>query len=195
MGHWIMALALMRAWGASPIVSRVDLDADKGTAVLSENADVSDVHRTDSGLRWTALEHSLPLPISTEDPMAKFIFKEADLGAMDQEMLEVHGLKAGEYKLQIDGKPIATLKRDELEHGVNLAALPTPMLGQARGLSWLEDRRVQQDAARSSLVGEQTGIAGGAEAVKTLQADSDEVLKQMHKDAQPKPHKFELIAI
>jgi hypothetical protein len=194
MGHWIMAEELMRCWGASPVVSNVRLDAANATVAATENADVSGVQRTANGLKWTTLEHALPLPISAEDPMAKFFFAVGHLGDMDEETLAVRGLTANQYELRIDGKPLAKFTRTELEHGINLAALPTPMLGQASGLHWLEDRRTKQDAARFSLVGEQPNVPGGMDAARTLEAASAENLKQQHHDAQPKPHTFELIA-
>jgi lysophospholipase L1-like esterase len=194
MAHWVLAEALMRRWAATPIVSRVRLDAGKASATVTDNADVSAVKHGPSGLRWTCLERALPLPIPANEPMAQFVFREADLGSMDEELLTVVGLPADHYELQIDGKVITTLSRGELEKGVNLAALPTPMLGQARGVAWLEERRMKQDAARFSLIAEDPLVPGAAEAAATLEAASAATLKQQRKDVVPKPHQFELIA-
>jgi lysophospholipase L1-like esterase len=194
MAHWVMAETLMRRWGATSVVSRVRLDANKAFATLTDNADVSAVKQSATGLRWTCLERALPLPIPANEPMAQFIFREADLGSMDEEMLTVLGLPAEHYELQIDGKVIATLSRADLEKGVNLAALPTPMLGQARGVAWLEERRMKQDAARFSLIAEDPHVLGAAEAAATLEAASAATLKQQRTEAVPKPHQFELVA-
>ena len=194
MGHWVMAETLMQRWGASNIVSRVTLDAASSVAPVSENAEVSSVHRTNSGLAWTCLEHALPLPIPTNEPMAQFAFRIANLGSMDEELLQVHGLPAQSYDLRIDGKSIAKLRRADLEKGINLAALPTPMLGQARGIAWLEERRMKQDAARFSLIAEDPLVPGGGDAAKTLAAASSAVRKQQRLEVIPKPHKFELVA-
>jgi lysophospholipase L1-like esterase len=194
MAHWVMAEALMRSWGATPLVSRVVLNATKESANVTDNAEVTAVKSNINGLRWTCLERALPLPIPANEPMAQFVFHEADLGTMDQELLVVFGLSANHYALQIDGKFITTIGRAELEKGVNLAALPTPMLGQARGVAWLEERRMKMDAARFALIAEDPLVPGGTEAAATLQAASDATLKQQRNEATPKPHQFELIA-
>ena len=194
MGHWVMAEELMRRWGASAVVSRVKLDAANSVATGGENAEVSAVHRTNSGVTWTCLEHALPLPIPTNEPMAQFVFRIANLSSMDQEILEVRGLMAENYDLRIDGKSIAILSRADLETGVNLAELSTPMLGQSRGVAWLEERRMKQDAARFSLIAGDSLVPGGAEAAKTLAVASAAVRKQQHLEAMPKSHNFELVA-
>ena len=113
---------------------------------------------------------------------------------MDQEILEVRGLMAENYDLRIDGKSIAILSRADLETGVNLAELSTPMLGQSRGVAWLEERRMKQDAARFSLIAGDSLVPGGAEAAKTLAVASAAVRKQQHLEAMPKSHNFELVA-
>lgn len=194
MGHWVMAETLMRHWGASPVVSIVKLDAAHATVTATENADISSVQRTANGLRWSSLEHALPLPIPANEPMAQFIFRVADLGSMDEETLQVQGLSAGSYELQIDGKPVATLSRLDLEKGVNLAGMPTPMLGQARGLALLEERRMKLDFARFSLIAEDPLVPEGPEAAVTLISASAAVRKQQRLESTPRPHTFELVA-
>lgn len=193
-GHWIMAATLMRAWRASPEVSRVELDAAKLSVALARNVEVSDLQATANGITWTALEHSLPLPFSTDDPLMKFVVRVGNLEAMDQEVLQVRGLVADRYSLQIDGKPVLDLTKQQLSAGVNLALLPTPMLDQARGLDWLEDRKMKMDAARFALEGEMPSTPGAADAGKVLRAAETVITTEQRHDAQPKPHKFILVS-
>lgn len=194
MGHWVMTMALMDAWHASPEVSFQQLDAQSGTVVKSRNAEVSNVQRTGTGLTWTSLEHSLPLPFSLDDPLAVFAMKATAIAAEDQEILKVTGLSGLQYGLQIDDKPVADLSSAELASGVNLSLLRTPMLGQARDLDWLEDRKMKLDAARFALEAEMPATTGTADAVKTLRAAEESVTEEQHAKGQPKRHTFALIA-
>jgi lysophospholipase L1-like esterase len=193
-GHWIMAETLMRAWQATPEVSRVELDAAKRSVAIARNVEVSDLQTTANGITWTALEHSLPLPFSTDDPLMKFAVRVGKLEAMDQEILQVSGLVAGRYSLRIDGKAVLDLTKQQLSAGVNLALLPTPMLDQARGLDWLEDRKMKMDAARFALEGEMPSTPGAADAAKVLRAAETALTTEQRQNAQPKPHKFVLVA-
>jgi hypothetical protein len=133
-GHWIMTEELMQLWHASPEVSHIELDAQTGAVSVSRNADVSQIQKASDKITWTALEHALPLPFSTDHPLVQFTVRVAKLEAMDQEILQIRGLPAERYSLQIDGKAVTDLTRDQLKNGVNLATLPTPMLDQANGL-------------------------------------------------------------
>jgi hypothetical protein len=193
-GHWVMAESLMRVWHASPEVSRVELDAAKGSVVVARNADVSELAVTEKRISWTALEHSLPLPFSLDDPLMKFTVKVANLEGMDQEILQVHGLVADQYNLQIDGKPVLDLTREQLNAGVNLAIEPTPMLDQANGLSWLEDRKMKMDAATFALEGEMPATPGAADAVRVLRTAETAVTVEQRQKAQPVSHKFLLLS-
>jgi hypothetical protein len=193
-GHWVMAVALMQAWGALPEISHIELDAAKRSAVAARNADVSDVQVTGNGITWTALEHSLPLPFSIDDPLMNFVVRVANLEAMDQEVLQVHGLVADRYSRQIDGKLVLDLTKKQLNAGVNLALLPTPMLDQAHGLDWLEDRKMKMDSARFALEAEMPSTPGAVDAAKVLRAAEAALTVEQRQKAQPKPHKFALVA-
>jgi lysophospholipase L1-like esterase len=194
MGHWVMTAALMDAWHASPEVSFQQIDAKITAVVSARNADVSNLHGTSTSLSWTALEHALPLPFSLDDPLAVFALKATTIAAQDREILKVTGLTATDYVLHIDDKPVADLTSAQLAAGVNLALLRTPMLGQARDLDWLEDRKMKLDAARFALEGEMPQTPGTAEAITTLRAAEEAVTAEQHAKGQPKPHTFTLIA-
>lgn len=124
----------------------------------------------------------------------KFAVRVGKLQAMDQEILQVRGLVEDRYSLQIDGKPVLDLTKQQLSVGVNLAVLPTPMLDQARGLDWLEDRKMKMDAARFALEGEMPSTPSAADAAKVLRAAETALTIEQRQDAQPKPHKFALVA-
>ena len=192
--QWVMANELLRTWHASPFVSRVELDAASGVASATQNADVSQVQLTSSGITWTVLEHALPLPLPTENPMMQLTIRVANLESMDQEILQVRGLRSSLYSLQIDGKPVTDLTRDQLKHGVNLALLSTPMLDQAKGIDWLEERKTKLDTARFALEAEMPSTPGALEATTTLRSAQREITREQREKAKPKPHNFALVA-
>jgi lysophospholipase L1-like esterase len=192
--HWVMAEELMNTWQADPEVSSVELDAQSVTVVVSRNADISNLQHAGSELRWTVLEHALPLPLSLGNPMMAFVIRVGHLESMDMEMLRVRGLSTGRYSLEIDGKAIGDFSAEQLNAGLNLALLRTPMLDQARGVDWTEERKMKMDAARFTLEAEMPDTAASLEAVKTLRAAIDTLSAESHQQALPKPHTFALVA-
>jgi lysophospholipase L1-like esterase len=192
--HWIMSEALLRSWRAPSEVSNVELDAKRATVVSSRNADISALEISGAGLRWTALEHALPVPFSLEDPMSLFVIRVGNLESMNLEMLRVRGLSAARYSLEIDGKPVADFSVQQLEEGVNLGRLHTPMLDQAGDLDWREERKMKIDSARFTLEDEMPTSAASVEAVKTLRVAMESLTAEQHEKGQPKPHQFALVA-
>jgi lysophospholipase L1-like esterase len=127
-GHLVMAGEMLKAWGASPLVSRVRLDAASGKVVEAENAKVSSFAK----LNWTQLDGSLPFALDPENAAVKLVLAHCDFtAALNRETLQVDGLAAGTYELDIDGQAVAKLTAEQLASGVDLAALDTPMRRQA----------------------------------------------------------------
>ncbi len=82
-----------------------------------------------------------PKPIWTHtDPAAALMIQLSGFySALNQEPLQVTGLKTGSYQLRIDGSSIGTFTAEQLASGINLATLHTPMMDQAwkvLDLSW-----------------------------------------------------------
>ena len=59
-----MAEALLKAWGAPPMVSEVKLDGAAGALIRASGAEASGVKRSEKGLSWTETESALPLPVN-----------------------------------------------------------------------------------------------------------------------------------
>ncbi len=190
--QWIMAAALMEAWQVDPVVSDVTITAGDATVATATRTKVSDLKKTATGLRWAQLDEALPLPLDLNDAMTAVLLKESDIEKLDRQMLRVRGLAAGSYELWIDQKLIATFSDETLERGVNLALLKTPMLDQARGIDWEEDRRATLDEARFILSAETAKQPDPAAAEERLQAAEDELAATIRKQAAPKLHTFEL---
>ena len=191
-GHWIMAAALLSAWHADPVVSRLGLNAATAAVIDKERTTVTNLERSANGLKWTQVDEALPLPLDFNNAMVPMLVKTSTIAQMDQMILRVDSLAPGRYDLTIDGKAIASFSHDQLQHGVNLALDKTPMLDQAREIDGKEDRRATLDLARFVLSAEikQSATTGVAE--EKLREAGDELEAAARKDLDPKPHHFDL---
>jgi lysophospholipase L1-like esterase len=190
--HWVMAAALVRSWGLSPVVSGLQLDVATKKAVATENTQIADLEVGESELHWTQTDNALPLPLSLDDGMIQFALSVSELAAIDQQLLFVKGLPAARYTLKIEEKKIATLTREQLSSGVNLALYATPMESQAKGVDAIEQKRMRLDEARFLLAIEDPTVANAAEATSAIEAKDAALVTEQRKLAQPKPHRFEL---
>jgi hypothetical protein len=189
---WIMAAALVEAWHIDPVVSRVVLDAKSGRAQDALHTAVTDVAATTTGMSWTQRDEALPLPLDLNSAMTPVMLAVSDVAQVDQEILRVDGLGAGMYALRVDSKLVATVSREELQTGVNLALLKTPMWEQARGIDFLEERRGMLDQARFVLAEELKAKETSAAAETRLWEAQDELAGKMRAELTLKPHSFEL---
>jgi lysophospholipase L1-like esterase len=189
--HWIMAAALMSAWRVSPVVSSVTLNAD-GNLVGSERTRISNLLKSSAGLQWTQLDEALPLPLDFNDAMTPLLLQISNIADLDQQILRVVSLAPGKYQLSIDGKPIATFSRDELQRGVNLALQKTPMLEQARAVDSTEEQAADFDHTRFTLGADVKPIPTTGIAEATLRAAQAELDQRVRNQISPQPHQFEL---
>ena len=120
------------------------------------------------------------------------LLKVSEIAKLDEELLRVEALDPGVYELRIDGKHVAEFSRDELKSGVNLALYKTPMLDQARGIDWMEERRAYLDQARFILSAEVTQTSIPATTDATIREAEEELAGKIRAQAMPKPHHFEL---
>ena len=187
-GHTIMAWTILKQLGATPLVSSAEIRCGWWTRARNErNCRVTHVKLTGGVLSFDRLEKALPFPV---DPRAEPALKLAPIVAdLDTYTLKVTGLKAASYSLSVDGTVVASIAREELARGWNLAAVKTPMGDQAQEVLQLvfkkndvffdRWRNVQLNPARQAALPKlDQQIAG-------LEAKIDEVRK-------PKTHHFEL---
>jgi lysophospholipase L1-like esterase len=194
-GHTVMGAALLRAWNAPPLVSRVAIDAAAKTVVAAESTEVTGLAAAaESGLSWTQLDRALPLPLSFEDATVELAQKSgADLESLDQELLQVTALAAGRYELRIDGQTIGTFTDAELAKGVNLARYNTPMRWQAFAVAWSAgDGHELQKLRRRLLVAAEKDPSLRA-TTSALAAQDEAEQKARSEQATPEPHTFDLV--
>jgi lysophospholipase L1-like esterase len=191
--HWVLAAALTRSWGLSPVVSSVKLNASTAKTTAAENTQVDDLKLVNGTLQWTQLDNALPLPLLLDDRMIQFVLKITDLSSIDQQLLSVSGLSASRYSLNIDGKNIASFSREQLASVVNLALIATPMESQAKSVDAIELKRTRLDEANFILNIEDPKAPDAADSNSAIQAKGASLAEEQRKAAQPKPHHFELI--
>jgi lysophospholipase L1-like esterase len=195
-GHLLMAEALLKAWNAPALVTAVEIDAAKVRPVRTDNTTVSDLKEA-NGLAWTQNDNALPMPLDSKDRVLKLAVQSSDfLQALNQQPLKITGLKASRYLLKIDGDEVGTLSRDQLEQGVNLAELPTPMVKQAQAVHDLTLKHNNIHAVRwrelQVVLAQQPlpHLPQAMEALDNLEAD---LVAQQRATAQPKTRHYELL--
>ncbi len=194
-GHLIMAEGLLKAWNAPSLVAGVTIDVT-GKRANGANASVSGLVVTGNTLTWTQTDNALPFPLDTKDDTLMLAVRSSDfVSTLDNEPLTVTGLADGSYTLKIDGEPVGTFTKDQLQTGINLALLPTPMLKQAQAvhaLTWKHNdiHSMRWRNVDFPFLGDKSpAVRKALDGLDALEAD---VVHQQHVAAQPKPHKFAL---
>ena len=145
------------------------------------------------------LDAALPMPIDPNDKLLNFAVDSSDLiDTLDQEMLRVRNLSAAKLELRIDGAAVSTFTKEQLEAGVNLARLNTPMLKQALMVHQLTLQRATAHNIRWRQV--QVPMTAEAEKNKSAAMNAldglDRQLARLQRDAaQPREHHYELRAV
>jgi len=198
-GHLLMAEALLKAWQAPATVTAVEIDAAKPAVTSVTNTQVTDLAVSER-VSWTQADEALPMPVDAKDEVVALALRASDfVEAMDQQPLKVTGLTAARYRLKIDDEVVGTFSKEELAKGVNLATLATPMAKQAAAVHDLTVRHNVVHFARWRLVGvnlqsvavDPAHVRAAADALDALEAD---VVAQQRAAAQPKNHRYELVA-
>lgn len=128
-GHTVMAWAILKGLGATPLVSKADVDY-AAKKVTTSHCRVENLKSGDGTVSFERLDEALPMPL---DPRAEAVTKLAPvLQDLDQYELRITGLPAGNYELSIDGEPATKASADELAQGVNLATRAGPISRQAQ---------------------------------------------------------------
>jgi lysophospholipase L1-like esterase len=195
-GHLLMGATLLRAWGAVPLVSRVEIDAAARSVVAAENTDVSGLSASEGGFSWTQLDRALPLPVNFDDAEVALAQKAgAALETLTSQPLVVRGLGAGRYELKIDGSRIGDFSEAELARGVDLARYNTPQRWQAMSVKWSAAESVERQRLRRGIL---AGANGDAKALETaeylLQAD-EQARRKRRERAQPVARKYEVVRL
>jgi len=206
-GHLIMAESLLKAWGASPIVSAVEIDAASKEVARSENTAVTGL-TVDRAVAWSQTDAALPMLVSLRDRSLPTNTRRGaatlDLAlecsdfmeSLNQQTLRVRGLEAARYTLKIDGSEVGSFSGEQLSKGLNLAALATPMAIQALGVHVLTLKRGEVHEMRwkqLQVALQNDNLARLPAVLEGLDAVEEELAVRQRAAAQPAIHAYELI--
>jgi lysophospholipase L1-like esterase len=189
-GHIIMAGALLKSWGADPVVSSVHLNAASKAVAGSERTHIDSF----DGTSWTQKDEALPFAMDPDDKVVQLVLANSHFtDELNQETLQVEGLAAGNYELSIDGTAVSKFSADQLSTGVNLANFATPMRKQALDVLGAVRERSQLDFFQWRQVRvSHADLPAEAKADQALSALEVQMDDQVIKMAEPKPHKYQL---
>jgi hypothetical protein len=128
-GHTVMAWAILKGLGATPLVSRADIDKAAKKVATAEGCQIQNLQVGNGTISFERLDEALPMPIDTRaQPALKLAPILEDL---DRYELRITGLAPGDYQVSIDGEPAARVSGGELGDGCNLATRAGPITKQA----------------------------------------------------------------
>ncbi|MCX5654438.1 MAG: SGNH/GDSL hydrolase family protein [Planctomycetota bacterium] len=188
-GHTLMAWIILKELKAPALVSSAELDVSGGQGgkvVSATQCTVSNVKYDNTALSFDRADETLPMPV---DERAMDALKLGPvLSDLNRYELKVAGLSADRYDVSIDGELAATVTKEELAKGWNLAAAAGPITKQAREVLAL--------IFKKNLVGKTLWEAQLRPWRKAewpgLQKQVDDFEAQITAACQPKPHHFEL---
>ncbi len=137
-GHLIMAALILDAMHVSPLVARVQIDAEKRVVAKvghgeTMNADVSALRSSSNEVAFTYAPKALPFPLLNEYKNAEKFYPLTE--RLNKEVIAVTGLAPGSYDLAFDSVKVGTFSADEFAAGVNVALLETPNQQRAKALA------------------------------------------------------------
>ncbi len=128
-GQTVMAWAVLKGLGATPLVSRVEIDCAGKNAKTSQ-CRVENLKLADGMVGFDRLDTALPMPIDKRAEVAtKLASVQEDLNLYE---LRIAGLPEGNYEVSIDGEAASKASAEELAKGVNLASQAGPITKQAQ---------------------------------------------------------------
>lgn len=192
-GHLIMAEALLKAWNAPATVSDVRINAAAQAIERAQNARAYDLRVDGQNVSWVQVDFALPMPLDMKDPLIALAVKCSDVvKSLNQELLSVSGLTGEKYDLKIDGNQIGVFSARQLQGGVNLAMLRTPMSEQAAEVQELtiEHSDVHFARWRTVQVPLENSPGEADAAIKALDDLDEALVRGRHNAAQPRIHRF-----
>ncbi|MNK51768.1 GDSL-like Lipase/Acylhydrolase [compost metagenome] len=130
-GHLLMAYQFLKSTNASKYVAKMVIENSQSSInQKSENCVISNLKWSLGEISFSCLENSLPFPV--KEAAAEALNWVPFYEDLNQEVLQVNALKAGNYELSIDGEHMATYSSAQLSKGINLSLIKTtPQYRQA----------------------------------------------------------------
>jgi hypothetical protein len=148
-------------------------------------------------VQWSQTDAALPMPLDLKDAAVRLALQSSDfVDSLDRQIVRVTGLSSSSYSMKVDDELVGTFTKQQLADGVNIAALPTPMLKQAlavhdltlkhNNIHFMRWRQIQVPLEKENL----TRIAAAMAALDSLES---EVVAKQREMAKPVAHRFVLM--
>lgn len=191
--HMVIALALLHAWKAPALVSSTVIDAASLRADPSQYVRIHGLQREkDSAqgadaIHWFSLEDGLPMPLGWASASLEYMKQYTDcVRQINQEPMRVTGLRSGRYSLTIDDQHVGDFTAEELNDGINLAEMNTPMRRQSESIEWK-----MRDKGDLQFVRMRVDIDGDTpEAHAALNKAEENMRRKIWAAAVPTEHRF-----
>ena len=121
-GHMTMAYFILKSQQISGIVARVSIDYAGKQVLAAENCRIDKINTKQNSLVFSYHAEALPFPVCQEyKDSAKIVPWET----LNQEIVQIKNLPAGNYLLKCGGKDAGRFSAEQFAAGVNIAGLPT----------------------------------------------------------------------
>ena len=135
-GHFIMFHEILSTIESTSLITQISIDLQQKPRIETKNCVVEKFQISNETITFNCLENSLPFPINAA--LEKAISLVPFQNNFNKEILQIKGLKDGNYNLFIQEKLINTFSSKELNEGVNLSNQSnSPQLQQAKKIAKL----------------------------------------------------------
>lgn len=129
-GHFIMFYEIISAIESPNVVAQISINLQQNNLIQTKNCSVYNLEVSDKSISFNCMENSLPYPVDASlEKAISLVSFEKDF---NKEVLQVKGIKDGQYDLFIQGELINTFSKKELNQSINLSnQFNTPQYKQA----------------------------------------------------------------
>ncbi len=121
-GTLMMAYLLLKGQGVPAEVAVVEVDVAEPNRTKATNCTLSAMETATDRVSYDYLPAALPFPAVGHYQETDRVIPFTD--ELNREMITVHGLKDGVYKLEMDGIEVGRFTAGELSEGINIAIAP-----------------------------------------------------------------------
>ena len=188
LGRTIMAWTLLKQLQAPPMVSSAEVDfsnAPNPKLVNATKCRVENIRGEMGSLYFERTDESLPMPVDIQAVEALKLTP--FLEELNRYDLKITGLSGDRYDVLIDDEPVATLTKEELAKGWNLALTAGPITKQSQGVLAL--------IVKKNLLGQtlwEAQIHNRKKQIAALPGQVADLEAQITATSQPKVHRFQI---
>ena len=167
-GAVIAAYVFLSEQGAPKVVAETEIDASTG-AVVSNNAEISGVIASPTGVTYTYKPLSLPLAVVNEYKTVENTLGVNITDEFNNEVIRVKNLSAGTYRVSAKGVELGIYTAEKLANGINIATNDN-YCGQklAKKIYDLNKTKTSAETGAMDIVAEERWLRGNGVDISNL---------------------------